>query len=107
VNWQCRKQRDNPKDVTLYTADNKLNVSVGESQGLTSCTVIPICSSENIELSNKFATQVYPNPIVDTYEYAGAYKKDNIFKLTITANTKPTKSQLEQITAILDSFAER
>ena len=106
-NWQCRKQRKNAKDVTLYTNGNKLNVSVGVSQGRTSCTVIPNCSSEDFELSENFDTKVYTNPMLGTYEYAGVYKKDNVFKLTITSNTRPTKAQLGEIKVILDSFETR
>lgn len=106
-NWQCRKQNNNAQDVTLYTNGNKLNVTVGKNQGKTSCTVIPICTSEDIELSDKFNTKLYKNPMAGTYEYAGLYKKDGMFKLTITSNSKPTKEQLSQIETILDSFEKR
>lgn len=102
--WQCRKQDNNAQDVTLYTNGNKLNVTLGKNQGRTSCSVIPICTSENIELSNKFETKVYTNPMAGTYEYAGLFKDDGTFKITITSTTKPTPAQLDQIEAILDSF---
>lgn len=103
-NWQCRKQNKNAQDVTLHTNGNKLNVSVGKNQGRTSCSVIPICTSEDFELSKQFNTKLYKNSMAGTHEYAGAYNDDKSFKLTITANTKPTGEQLTQIRMILDSF---
>lgn len=103
-NWQCRKQRENASDVTLYTNGNKLNVSVGKNQGRTSCTVIPGCTSTAYTLSENFDTKLYKHPLVGTYEYAGAYKKDNSFRLSITSINKPTEAQLQEIRAILDSF---
>ncbi len=107
ADWQCRKQRNSAHDVTLYTNGNALNVSVGVNQGRTSCSVIPVCTSEEYALSDSFDTTLYKNPIAGTYEYAGTNKKDSLFKLTITSNSKPSTAQLEQIAEILDSFKKR
>ncbi len=106
-NWQCRKQNNNAQDVTLYTNNNRLNVTVGINQGQTSCSVIPICTSEKTILSNQFESMLFKNPMAKTFEYSGFYKKDNMFKLTITSNTKPSTKQLDGIKAILDSFETR
>ncbi|MCU7843512.1 MAG: hypothetical protein KZQ93_06695 [Candidatus Thiodiazotropha sp. (ex Monitilora ramsayi)] len=105
--WKCRKMGANPQDVTLYAYGNRLNVSLGMSQGQTSCSVIPICQSAKYELSSKFESTLYTNPMIDSHEYAGHYKKDSVFKLTITSNNKPTDTQLNEIKAILESFKKR
>ena len=102
--WQCRKQ---DHDSTLHTNGNKLNVTLGKSQGKTSCSVIPICEVADFELSDRFATKVYTIPMAGTYEYAGTYKADPTFKLTITSTTKPTAAHMAQIREILESFQPR
>ena len=107
-NWQCRKQNKHARDVTLYTSNNQLNVSVGKSQGMTSCNVLPNCTSENYTLSGKFETKQYKNPLAaGLHEYAGVYKNDNSYKLTITSMAKPTEAQLDDIEMMLDSFEPR
>ena len=105
--WKCRKMGANPQDVTLYAYGNRVNVSLGKNQGLTSCSVIPVCKSAKHELSSKFESTLYTNPMIDSHEYAGHYKKDSAFKLTITSNNKPTDAQLNEIKAILESFKKR
>jgi hypothetical protein len=79
-------------------------VTLGKSQGQTSCSVIPICNSGAYELAAGFESMQFTNPMIGTHEYSGFYKKDNSFKLTITSNTKPSAKQLAEIKAILDSF---
>jgi hypothetical protein len=105
--WKCRKMGANPQDVTLYAYDNKLNVSLGKNQGQTSCSVIPVCKSVKRELSNKFESTLFTNPMIGSHEYSGHYKKDNKFKLTITSNTQPTSAQLDEVKYILESFKKR
>ena len=104
-NWQCRRLDKNAYDVTVY--NQGIDVSLGTNQGNTSCSFIPICTSENFKLSDNFDSTLFKNPLAGTYEYAGTYKNDSNFKLTITSNTKPTKAQLRQITEIMDSFEKR
>ncbi len=105
--WSCRKERKDPTDVTAFNKGNKINVSLGPAQGRTSCSVIPVCSSEAFKLSDNFDSTLYKNPLAGSFEYAGTYKKDSQFKLTITSNTEPSKVQLGQISEILDSFKKR
>ncbi len=105
--WQCRKQKKGAYDVSLYNQGNKINVSLGVNQGKTSCSVLPVCSSEDFVLSENFDTTLFKNPMAGTYEYSGAYKKDNSFKLTITSPEKPTEAQIGQIAEILNSFESR
>jgi hypothetical protein len=105
--WKCRKMGANPQDVTLYAYGNKLNVSLGKNQGQTSCSVIPVCKSAKYELSSGFETSLFTNPMIGTHEYAGHFKQDSSLKLTITSNTQPTKTQLNEIKVILDSFKKR
>ena len=105
--WKCRKMGANPQDVTLYAYGNKLNVSLGKNQGQTSCSVIPVCKSNKYELSSSFESTLFTNPMIGSHEFAGHYKKDAAFKLTITSNTKPTSQQLSEIKAILESFKKR
>ena len=102
--WQCRKMGGDTQDVTLFAYGNRLNVSLGRSQGQTSCSVIPVCKSDKHQLSSSFDTTRFTNPIVGSHEYAGHYKPDSSFKLTITSNAKPTGAQLDEIKAILGSF---
>ncbi|MCU7812711.1 MAG: hypothetical protein KZQ77_16005 [Candidatus Thiodiazotropha sp. (ex Notomyrtea botanica)] len=105
--WNCRKVGANTQDVTLYAYGNRLNVSLGKSQGKTSCSVIPICKRDKHELSSRFESTRFTNPMIGSHEYAGHYKKDSAFKLTITSNSKPTDAQLNEIKAILESFKKR
>ena len=105
--WQCRKMGGDAQDVTLFAYGNRLNVSLGKSQGKTSCSVIPVCKSDRQELSSSFDTMRFTNPMIGTHEYAGHYKNDSSFKLTITSNSKPTRTQLDEIKAILGSFKPR
>jgi hypothetical protein len=102
--WECRKMQNNAQDVTVYGYRNMLNVTLGKNQGQTSCSVIPVCKSDKYELSSRFDTTRFTNPMIGTYEYAGQYKKDSSFKLTITSNKQPTAAQLGEIKAILNSF---
>lgn len=102
--WQCRKMGGNTQDVTLFAYGNRLNVSLGKSQGKTSCSVIPVCKSDKHELSSRFDTTRFTNPMIGSHEYAGHYINDSSFKLTITSNTKPSSAQLGEIKEILSSF---
>ena len=102
--WQCRKMGGDTQDVTLFAYGNRVNVSLGKSQGQTSCSVIPVCKSDKHQLSSSFDTTRFTNPMIGSHEYAGHYKPDSSFKLTITSNTKPTSTQLDEIKAILASF---
>ncbi len=101
--WQCRKMGKNAQDVTLFAYGNRLNVTLGRNQGQTSCSVIPICSSEPHELEGGFETTRFTNPMVGSVEYAGYFKQDETIRLTITANTKPNAKQLDEIKSILKS----
>jgi len=102
--WQCRKMADNSPDVTVSNKGRQIDVSVGVSQGKTSCSILPNCISEAYALSEYFDSTLFKNPMIGTYEYAGTYKKDNQFKLTITSTKEPTADQLVDIKKILDSF---
>ncbi|MEM6988659.1 MAG: hypothetical protein AAF499_19310 [Pseudomonadota bacterium] len=103
--WQCRKLKDDPKDVTLYANQNTLNVSVGLNQGRTSCDLIPVCTSEPVNLSEQFDTTLFTNPIVKSFEFAGAHRTEPTIKLTITAITEPSDADMQDIITILDSVA--
>ncbi|PVV27681.1 MAG: hypothetical protein B6D79_01145 [gamma proteobacterium symbiont of Ctena orbiculata] len=105
--WKCRKMGANPQDVTLYAYGNKLNVSLGKNQGKTSCSVIPGCKRAKHELSSRFESTRFTNPMIGTHEYAGHFKDDNSLLLTITSNIPPTDKQLSEIKAILESFKKR
>jgi hypothetical protein len=105
--WKCRKVGANPQDVTLYAYGNKLNVSLGKNQGKTSCSVIPGCKRAKRELSSRFESTLFTNPMIGTHEYAGHFKDDNSLLLTITSNIPPTDKQLSEIKAILESFKKR
>ena len=102
--WQCRKMGGSTQDVTLFAYEDRLNVSLGKSQGQTSCSVIPVCKSDKHQLVSSFHTTRFTNPMIGSHEYAAHYKPDSSFKLTMTSNSKPTSVQLDEIKANLDSF---
>ena len=104
--WQCRKLDSNAKDVTLYTDNNTLNVTIGLNQGMTSCSVIPICTEEPYQLSDMFIdTKKFKQPI-GSVEILGTYKSDNKIKFLVTSNDAPSATEVDQIKSILDSITE-
>jgi hypothetical protein len=104
--WQCRKLDSNARDVTLYTDNNTLNVTIGFNQGMSSCSVLPICTEEPSKLSDKFIdTKKFKQPI-GTVEFVGTYKSDNKIKLLVTSNDAPSAAEMDQIKSILDSMTQ-
>jgi hypothetical protein len=105
--WQCRKLDVNPNDFTLYTDRNTLNLTIGTSQGMSSCNIIPTCSSESIELSGKFTDTVkFTQPMIGSEEITGTYKKDTKIKFLVTSNDALSTTEIDQIQSILDSIEE-
>lgn len=102
--WQCRKLDANPQDVTLYTANNTLNLTLGTSQGRSSCDVIPGCSNDPIELSPNFTgTRKLVQPMLGSVEIVGIYAKDPAVKFLVTSNDTISKKELGEIKTALDS----
>ena len=104
--WQCRKLDSNARDVTLYTDNNTLNVTVGFNQGMSSCSVLPICTEEPSKLSDKFIdTKKFKQPM-GSVEFVGTYKDDNKIKFLVTSNDAPSAAEMDQIKSILDSMTQ-
>jgi hypothetical protein len=103
--WQCRKLDVNPNDFTLYTDGNTLNLTIGTSQGMSSCSIIPTCSSEPIELSSKFTDTVkFIQSMIGSEEIIGTYKSDPKIKFLVTSNDALSTDEIDQIRSILDSI---
>lgn len=105
--WQCRKLDVNPNDFTLYTDRNTLNLTIGTSQGMSSCSIIPTCSSEPIELSSKFTDTVkFTQSMIGSEEITGTYMSDPRIKFLVTSNDALSADEIDQIRSILDSIEE-
>ena len=105
--WQCRKLDINPNDFTLYTDGNTLNLTIGTSQGMSSCSVIPTCTSEPVELSGKFTNTVkLIQPMFGSEEFTGTYVGDPKIKFLVTSNDALSEDELDQVRSILDSIEE-
>lgn len=105
--WQCRKLDVNPNDFTLYTGRNTLNLTIGTSQGMSSCSIIPTCSREPIELSSKFTDTVkLTQPMIGSEEITGTYTVDPRIKFLVTSNDALSADEIDQIRLILDSIEE-
>jgi hypothetical protein len=107
VNWQCRKLDANAQDVTLYTDNNTLNATIGTSQGMSSCSVIPMCSEKPVSLSKTFTKVTeFTQPMTGSVEIVGTYRNNEKIKVLVTSNDKPTAEEVTQIEAILDSIQD-
>lgn len=101
--WQCRKTGS---DFTLYTDNNTLNVSIGKSQGMSSCSVIPGCTTTDISLSNKFKDmKKMIQPKIGSTEIVGVYSGDSSIKVLVSSNDELSEDELAQIKNILDSVS--
>lgn len=99
--WQCRKSGS---DFTLYTDNNTLNVSIGKSQGMSSCSVIPGCTTTDVSLSSKFKDmKKMVQPTLGSTEIVGVYSGDSSIKVLVTSNDALSEDELTQIRNILDS----
>ena len=105
--WQCRKLNENAQDVTLYTANNTLNLTIGTNQGKSSCDVIPGCTKRPLEgISNKFTgATMLSQPLLGTVEVVGTNRKNSAIKFLVTANNqKIWESKYKDIKFILNSI---
>lgn len=106
--WRCRKLNKNAQDVTLYTAKNTLNLTIGTNQGKSSCDVIPGCTKESIDLGTNFADTIkLVLPLLGSVEIVGRHVKNSDIKLLVTSNDAISKDELEQIRTALDSVSQK
>lgn len=104
--WECRTHQNVDDDVSVFTDNNTLVVSVGKNQNKTSCDAIPGCVEDTTYVLDGYEDVIkFSQPTTGTVEILGVNSTFPSFGILVTSNDALTQAEEAQIQEIADSFA--